>query len=159
MVYRKGELSKAGVDRGWPHQVALPSSQVVAEFKTIMAFAEGLSMCVRGHWFRRDGRDYVVKCFATREDAQPRDGIGTWTPFVKATPENTTALLTPMRASAALGQLHSGGDGEEPRRASDEHDLRRYSPRPNEHLLSMFRLKMFMLLWGKMVGLTMFERC
>jgi hypothetical protein len=47
VVYRKGELSKAGVDRGWPHQVALPSSQVVAEFKTIMEFAEGLSMCVR----------------------------------------------------------------------------------------------------------------
>jgi hypothetical protein len=69
VVYRKGELSKAGVDRGWPHQVALPSSQVVADFKTIMAFAAQLSICPRGHWFRRDGRDYVVKCFATREDA------------------------------------------------------------------------------------------
>lgn len=26
MVYRKGELSPAAVDRGWPHQVALPAS-------------------------------------------------------------------------------------------------------------------------------------
>jgi hypothetical protein len=69
VVYRKGELSKGMIDRQWPHQVALPSSQVVAEFKAIMAFAEGLSICVRGHWFRRDDRDYVVKCFATREDA------------------------------------------------------------------------------------------
>ena len=69
MVYRKGEMTKAAVDRGWPHQVALPSSQMVAEFKTIMAFCEWLSVCVRGHWFRRDGRDYVVKCFATKDDA------------------------------------------------------------------------------------------
>jgi hypothetical protein len=26
MLYRKGELSPASVDRGWPHQVALPAS-------------------------------------------------------------------------------------------------------------------------------------
>ena len=26
MVYRKGELSPAAVDRGWPFQVALPAS-------------------------------------------------------------------------------------------------------------------------------------
>jgi hypothetical protein len=69
VVYRKGEMTKAAVDRGWPHQVALPSSQMVAEFNTIMALCEGLSLCPRGHWFRRDGRDYVVKCFAVREDA------------------------------------------------------------------------------------------
>jgi len=25
MVYRKGELSKAMIDRQWPHQVALPA--------------------------------------------------------------------------------------------------------------------------------------
>ena len=69
MVYRKGEMTKGAVDRGSPHQVALPSSQMVAEFKTIMAFCERLSLCLRGHWFRHDGRDYVVKCFAFREDA------------------------------------------------------------------------------------------
>ena len=68
MVYRKGELQKWEIDSKWPHQVALPSSQVVAEFTAIMAFCEGLSLCVRGHWFRRDGADWVVKCFATKED-------------------------------------------------------------------------------------------
>ncbi|MGA8610132.1 MAG: hypothetical protein WB760_00155 [Xanthobacteraceae bacterium] len=26
MIYRKGELSPAMIDRGWPHQVALPAS-------------------------------------------------------------------------------------------------------------------------------------
>lgn len=26
MIYRKGELSPASIDRSWPHQVALPSS-------------------------------------------------------------------------------------------------------------------------------------
>jgi hypothetical protein len=28
MVYRKGELSPARVDRGWPHQIALPAADV-----------------------------------------------------------------------------------------------------------------------------------
>jgi Tetratricopeptide repeat len=28
MTRRKGELTAAGVDRGWPHQVALPADQV-----------------------------------------------------------------------------------------------------------------------------------
>jgi hypothetical protein len=42
---------------------------MVADFPTIMAFCEGLSLCVRGHWFRRNGEDWVVKCFAKREDA------------------------------------------------------------------------------------------
>jgi hypothetical protein len=69
VVYRKGELHDWQVDRDWPHQVALPSSQMVAEFNAIMAFCEDLSLSVRGHWFRRNGEDWVVKCFAKREDA------------------------------------------------------------------------------------------
>jgi len=28
MIYRKGELSAAGVNRGWPYQVALAAEQV-----------------------------------------------------------------------------------------------------------------------------------
>lgn len=70
MVHRKGELKKASIDRGWPHQVALPSPQVVAEFVTIREFCAGLSLCIRGHWFRRNGLDYVVHCFAEREHAE-----------------------------------------------------------------------------------------
>jgi hypothetical protein len=71
VVYRKGELSKGTVDSGWPHQVALPAKLVSAQYYEILGFcrAEGLSLCVRGHSFQRDRRDYVVKCFATKEDA------------------------------------------------------------------------------------------
>jgi hypothetical protein len=69
MATRKGEMSKSAVDSGWSHQVALPSPQVVAEFNVIMEFCKGLSLCPRGHWFRRDGRDYVVKCFKEKEHA------------------------------------------------------------------------------------------
>jgi len=68
MVYRKGELTKPGIDRGWPHQVALPSPQVVQQFSDIMAACQRLSACDGGHWFRRDDVNFVVKCFA--EEAQ-----------------------------------------------------------------------------------------
>ena len=68
MVYRKGEMTKSAIDRGWPHQVALPSPQVVRQFSEIMTCCRSLSACVRGHWFRRDDVDFVVKCFA--EEAQ-----------------------------------------------------------------------------------------
>jgi hypothetical protein len=72
VVYRKGELSKGGVDSGWPHQVALPACRVNgANYVTIRLFCddEKLSLCVRGHCFRRDGQDHIVFCFAKREDA------------------------------------------------------------------------------------------
>lgn len=72
MVYRKGELSKASIDRGWPHQVALPACRVNgANYVTVHLFCddEKLSLCVRGHWFRRDGEDHIVFCFAKPEDA------------------------------------------------------------------------------------------
>ena len=68
MVYRKDEMSKGAIDRGWAHQVALPSSQVVRQFSEIMASYSKLSACVRGHWFRRNDVDFVVKCFV--EEAQ-----------------------------------------------------------------------------------------
>ena len=64
MVYRKGELSKSAVDRGWPHQVAF------AEAKVMQSFCVGLSLCVRGHWFRCADEDYQVRCFAEREHAE-----------------------------------------------------------------------------------------
>jgi hypothetical protein len=39
MIRRKGELSPAGIDRGWPHQVALPASATKdGGHKTIHAF-------------------------------------------------------------------------------------------------------------------------
>jgi hypothetical protein len=70
VVHRKGEMSKAAIDAGWPHQVALPSSQVVREFSEVMAACEELKACVRFHWFRRDDVDYVVKCFSDKRHAE-----------------------------------------------------------------------------------------
>jgi hypothetical protein len=65
MTYRKGELSTAGIDRGWPHQVALPASQVTgANYNIVHGFCRKLSLCERGHSVQRDGIGYVVFCFA-----------------------------------------------------------------------------------------------
>lgn len=69
---RKGELSKSGIDRGWPHQVALHESQLRGpNYVTIRYFidAEGLSHCSRGHAFVRNGSYYNVFCFAEKAHA------------------------------------------------------------------------------------------
>lgn len=69
MVYRKGELTPAAVDRGWPHQVALRSDLVMRDFAAIEAFGRSLSLCRRGHSVN-DGREWFkVYCFAQAEDA------------------------------------------------------------------------------------------
>jgi hypothetical protein len=71
MVYRKGELSSAGIDSGWPHQVALPAS--VSEgsgYKVVHDFCKDLSLCPRGHCVHHDGQRYNVFCFATAADAE-----------------------------------------------------------------------------------------
>src|SRR5262245_24263398 len=63
MVYRKGELSKAMMDRDWPHQVALPARRCVGhEYLTIHIFcqAESLSLCRRRHSYRQDDIDMTV---------------------------------------------------------------------------------------------------
>ena len=71
VVYRKGELSKRTIDRDWPHQVALPAERCLGgNYVTIRLFCEGLSMCTRGHSFRRDDADINVFCFAEREHAE-----------------------------------------------------------------------------------------
>jgi hypothetical protein len=71
VVYRKGELSKGTMDRQWPHQVALPAARCGgANYVTIRLFCEGLSLCPRGHSFRRDDTDMSVFCFAQRAHAE-----------------------------------------------------------------------------------------
>jgi hypothetical protein len=73
VVNRKGELSKGTIDRKWPHQVALPASRCGgANYVTIRLFCEDqkLSLCVRGHSFRRDDIDTLVFCFAERAHAE-----------------------------------------------------------------------------------------
>lgn len=67
---RKGELSPAGIDRGWPHQVALPARFCErGGYDEIHEFCRNLSLCNRGHsvfekeWFH-------VYCFAEPEHAE-----------------------------------------------------------------------------------------
>jgi hypothetical protein len=70
VVYRKGELSKGMIDRGWPHQVALRADYCAgANYVTLRLYYEGLSLCPRGHTFRRDDIDMTVFCFAERGHA------------------------------------------------------------------------------------------
>jgi hypothetical protein len=69
---QKGELRKSAIDRGWPYQVALAEPAYVGRnFPIVHGFIEaaGLSLCVRGHAFYRDGMHHHVFCFATEDDA------------------------------------------------------------------------------------------
>lgn len=81
MSRRKGELSKGAIDRGWPHQVALPADRCTGtNHKLHRDFCAGrakpsapegaLSLCPRGHCFRRDDTDFHIYCFAEREHAE-----------------------------------------------------------------------------------------
>lgn len=71
MTRRKGELSGAMIDRGWPYQVALEARLSMGErYYTVHFFCNDLSLCPRGHSFRRDNTDYNVYCFAERAHAE-----------------------------------------------------------------------------------------
>lgn len=70
---RKGELSSAGIDRGWPHQIALPEYAYVGHlYRTLYYFIEreGLSLNTRGHTFMRDDVWHHVFCFTERQHAE-----------------------------------------------------------------------------------------
>jgi hypothetical protein len=69
MGRRKGELTSAGIDQGWPHQVALPSTQVRSNFHAIQAFCRDLSLCPRGHSVFHANEWFHVYCFAEAEHA------------------------------------------------------------------------------------------
>jgi hypothetical protein len=71
MVYRKGELNKRAVDIGWPYQVALPAGACTgAQYDVVHDYCRGLSLCQRGHYFRRDDIGYNVFCFAEKAHAE-----------------------------------------------------------------------------------------
>lgn len=73
MVRRKGELSRGTIDRGWPHQVALPSYQCGGDnYLTHRYFCDGnnLNLCPRGHSFYRGNTDFSVFCFAEAAHAE-----------------------------------------------------------------------------------------
>jgi hypothetical protein len=65
MTRRRGELTRRTIDRDWPHQIALRADQVMGKnYDLARHFCRYLSLCPRGHAFRRDDTDYVVFCFA-----------------------------------------------------------------------------------------------
>jgi hypothetical protein len=65
MVYRKGELSPAAIDRGWPHQVALREAACMgANHKVHLDFCKDLSLCPRGHSVYHEHTTWRVFCFA-----------------------------------------------------------------------------------------------
>jgi hypothetical protein len=69
---RKGEPSPAAVDRGWPHQVAVPAKISLGEnYNVVHSFCEGLSLCSRGHSVvGPDNEWWNVFCFAEKEHAE-----------------------------------------------------------------------------------------
>lgn len=68
---RKGELSPAGIDRGWPHQVALPARFCErGGYEEIHEFCKDLSLCSRGHAVFHDGQWFNVYCFAEAAHAE-----------------------------------------------------------------------------------------
>lgn len=70
MNRRKGELSPAAVDSGWPHQIAVPEDRCNGKnFDLHRAFCKKLSLCDRGHSVRHQDVSYRVFCFKEPEDA------------------------------------------------------------------------------------------
>ena len=71
MAKRKGELSPRTIEREWPFQVAITAETCrVHGYLTTHYFCEGLSLCPRNGYLRRDDRDFVVFCFAEAADAE-----------------------------------------------------------------------------------------
>ena len=59
------------INREWPHQVAVTAETCRGDgYLTTHYFCEGLSLCPRHGYFRRDDRDYVVFCFADPAHAE-----------------------------------------------------------------------------------------
>lgn len=76
---RKGELTRAQIDRQFPYQVALPEAEAVRQFIEIQTFCQPLSICSRSFSVHHDDVRYQVRCFAEEQDAeafrQAFDGI------------------------------------------------------------------------------------
>jgi hypothetical protein len=64
MSERKGELTPRYIDRGWPHQVALPADVVRHRFAEIDRAGRELGMAPRGHAVFHGGQWHDVYCFA-----------------------------------------------------------------------------------------------
>lgn len=71
MAYRKCEMSTHDINTNFPFQVAViqPREGLYELDKARHAYCKDLSLCQRGHFFRRDGSDWVVFCFAEKAHA------------------------------------------------------------------------------------------
>ena len=68
---RKGEVSAAAIDHGWPHQVVLPARMCErGGYNEIHEFCRDLTLGSRGHALYHDGQWFHAYCFKEVADAQ-----------------------------------------------------------------------------------------
>jgi hypothetical protein len=72
MTRRKGEITRARLQREWPHHVVLSTDKVRGLDKSAMVrgFADTLSVAPLTYHMCRDHSEFVVFCFAKPEDAE-----------------------------------------------------------------------------------------
>jgi hypothetical protein len=72
MSRHRGEITRARLDREWPHNVALPAEALRGAVNStpIYVLAKELAGEPRRYRLERDSDEFVVFCFVTAEAAQ-----------------------------------------------------------------------------------------